>query len=466
MMSLRNLALFATLLSSRLVLGAPVQLNHSGFLLDGDDQRVDQAAQLLTFELFSTREGGESTFSAACSVDVRNGYYSVQLGSQDCGPTLDSTHLPAGEARYLGITVGAHALSPRLAILPFPNAVEATNAAHLDGIAASEYALKTDLDAAIAAVQPEGFARLDGARFTGDVSFDKPVTLAAPTAAAHGTTKAFVEAHAASHAYSKSETDALLAARDGVIADLDDDLSALDTRIKGNADAITTLNANVSSQGDTVTSLTERIEQLEARLAQESATGAMKLWFGASAPAGWVLLNGGTIGAPSSGATRANADTRDLFVYLWTTFGTSVQLRESNGNTTGRGSSAQADYDARKRLVLFDARGLVPRVAGTHSFGARTKTGPALRTTQEDALQNISGSFELTDDNTTTMRVRVASTSGVFSSTSGSRNFVNSNNVPSAVSAAYRVNFNASLVARTADETRPAAFGVNIIMKL
>lgn len=80
------------------------------------------------------------------------------------------------------------------------------------------------------------------------------------------------------------------------------------------------------------------------------ATGDVKPRYGTGALAGFVRLNGRTIGSSSSGATeRANADCQALFQYLWTA---DPNLTVSSG----RGASASADWTANKTIALPDAR--------------------------------------------------------------------------------------------------------------
>ena len=71
---------------------------------------------------------------------------------------------------------------------------------------------------------------------------------------------------------------------------------------------------------------------------------------------GWVFLNGLTIGSATSGASgRANADTQNLFVYLWTNC--------ANAHCAvvgGRGATGIADFQANKQLTLLDWRGQLP----------------------------------------------------------------------------------------------------------
>lgn len=77
-----------------------------------------------------------------------------------------------------------------------------------------------------------------------------------------------------------------------------------------------------------------------------------------SAPTGWIVENGNTIGNALSGATnRANADTKDLFTLLWTEFSNTIlPIESSSGAASTRGASAEADFNANKRLPIFDSR--------------------------------------------------------------------------------------------------------------
>ena len=95
-------------------------------------------------------------------------------------------------------------------------------------------------------------------------------------------------------------------------------------------------------------------------------TGVVKDYVGTTAPAGYVLLSGRTIGSASSGATeRANADTQALYTLLWN----SMSNTEA-AVTGGRGASAAADFAANKPIALPDARGRV--VAGADNMGGTT----------------------------------------------------------------------------------------------
>lgn len=80
--------------------------------------------------------------------------------------------------------------------------------------------------------------------------------------------------------------------------------------------------------------------------------GEIRAGFFATAPEGWLLCNGTTIGNAASGATaRANADTQELYTLLWTNISDTYCPVSS-----GRGASASADFSANKTLTLPDAR--------------------------------------------------------------------------------------------------------------
>jgi microcystin-dependent protein len=84
-------------------------------------------------------------------------------------------------------------------------------------------------------------------------------------------------------------------------------------------------------------------------------TGTMQDYLGTTAPSGFVLASGRTIGDASSSATeRANADTSSLFTLLWDAYDNSI-LAVSGG----RGASAAADFAAHKSIALPDLRGRV-----------------------------------------------------------------------------------------------------------
>lgn len=117
------------------------------------------------------------------------------------------------------------------------------------------------------------------------------------------------------------------------------------------AGSLCQLRLTAAALGDIVA----RIAAQEAAMAlQGLQTGDTKYRTGSAAViAGWVRANGLTIGNPASTATeRANADTANLFAFLWTNF-PDLQCPVSGG----RGANPAADFAANKRITLPDAAG-------------------------------------------------------------------------------------------------------------
>lgn len=81
-------------------------------------------------------------------------------------------------------------------------------------------------------------------------------------------------------------------------------------------------------------------------------TGTVIATIRTTAPTGWLLFNGDTVGSATSGATRASADYEELFLVLWASF-TNTDAPVSGG----RGASAAADWAANKTITLPDMRG-------------------------------------------------------------------------------------------------------------
>jgi hypothetical protein len=86
------------------------------------------------------------------------------------------------------------------------------------------------------------------------------------------------------------------------------------------------------------------------------ATGDFKWRPTSETLSGWVKANGQTIGSATSGASmRANADTQNLFTYLWNNF-----ANKYCAVSGGRGSTAAADFAANKTIVVVDMRDRAP----------------------------------------------------------------------------------------------------------
>lgn len=88
-----------------------------------------------------------------------------------------------------------------------------------------------------------------------------------------------------------------------------------------------------------------------------ASTGDVKYRLSGENLAGWVILNGLTIGSASSGATGlANAAAQNLFVYLWA----NCPNNHCPVSPGGRGASGLADFNANKQLQLMDMRDSIP----------------------------------------------------------------------------------------------------------
>lgn len=98
------------------------------------------------------------------------------------------------------------------------------------------------------------------------------------------------------------------------------------------------------------------------------STGDGKITLKAAPDSGWVMLNDGTIGSATSGASnRANADTQALFTLLWGLGNTACPV------VGGAGVSAAADWTANKQITLLKSLGRTLGIAGAGSgLTART----------------------------------------------------------------------------------------------
>ena len=102
---------------------------------------------------------------------------------------------------------------------------------------------------------------------------------------------------------------------------------------------------------------------------QTVTTGMIHAELVNSTKAGYVRLNGRTIGTAASGATErangipGNSDTEALFTHLWNAADNSI-----TSVSGGRGASAAADFAANKTLTLLNFCGAVP--VGLDDMGA------------------------------------------------------------------------------------------------
>jgi hypothetical protein len=122
---------------------ARVLLNHTGRLLDADDNPVD-GTHTLKFTLYRGAVGVSFVWEDELQVNVVKGIYALTLGDVDAGGeelTLDDFD---GSERWLGIKVDGVELNPRLLLGVVPYAVHALNADHAAAADAATHATSAD----------------------------------------------------------------------------------------------------------------------------------------------------------------------------------------------------------------------------------------------------------------------------------------------------------------------------------
>jgi len=106
-----------------------------------------------------------------------------------------------------------------------------------------------------------------------------------------------------------------------------------------------------------------QLSAVQSSINQVAPTGLVGMFRRKTPPTGWIV-EGGTIGNISSGADYAQINALNLFSLMWTTFSnTEISIYNSSGAVTTRGVSAVEDWNANKRIALFDPRSRFPRAA-------------------------------------------------------------------------------------------------------
>jgi hypothetical protein len=161
---------------------------------------------------------------------------------------------------------------------------------------------------------------------------------------------------------------------------------------------IGTPTAPTPAPGDNDTSIatTAFVQNVVSAATSGFSTGDAKLTLKTIADAGWVMMNDGTIGDASSGATaRASADTQALFITLWTNIPDALCPVLPGG----RGVSAVNDFTAHKTLKLPLALGRALAVAGAgagltaHALGSVAGEETHTLTASEQASMGVGGSM-------------------------------------------------------------------------
>lgn len=172
----------------------------------------------------------------------------------------------------------------------------------------------------------------------------------------------------------------------------------------------------LSNQGNTVqdSDYSGLVDALTAALAPP--TGLMLDYVGVTAPSGYVLADGKTIGSAASSATElASADTEALFTLLWNSM-TNTEAPVSGG----RGGSAAADFAANKTITLPDMRGRTAIALDNLGGSAANRiTNASTNGTNSQTLGAAGGSQTTTLSNAN-LPTTISSTAGTSAVASGS----------------------------------------------
>lgn len=221
-------------------------------------------------------------------------------------------------------------------------------------------------------------------------------------------------------------------------------------------------------------------DKLDAAVTVKLAqTGDIEPWLFSTIKAGWLNLNGQTIGSVASGATYAAADAEALFILFWNDFdNTALPILDSAGAGSTRGASAVADFAANKRLPVFNAEGLVARGTGTQSVSGNNKVGPSVGEKQADQLgahtHGTSSATSNSQNGSLYAAITINASDNVYKR-NATGNFVpqaaGSNGEPvthggGAETAGTMVGGITAISNATTSETRGAAFGIKWIIKL
>jgi len=185
-------------------------------------------------------------------------------------------------------------------------------------------------------------------------------------------------------------------------------------------------------------------------------TGLLAPYFGTTAPTGWVICNGTTLGDMSSEADQMSATYQSLFEFLWNNFANIILPVVG-----GRGISAATDWAAHKKITLPDMRGRTPVGVETSEVSSERidltlVTGGASAICATGGLDTVALTTSLVPEHTHTLMVDGAGTNvpGNRSSTNAIYSDGDNGNANN-----YRACLTATYVTPTIGKSGPAGTG-------
>ncbi len=230
-------------LSTAAFADVPATMTYHGNLADGSGQPVDTTVEA-TFRIYDAKAGGTEVWSEDFStVDVNNGSFTAQLGSNQ-----PLTGVFDGHQYWLEVTIDGETLSPRTAIDSVPYALRANTANDADTVGGKTPA---DLTASVPTT-------------AADLAYDN---------SASGMNATDVQAALDELAQLRARVDALEARTQDAngdpinVADLDSritqnagDISSVQTAVSNNADDISDLQTTTSNNAGDISNLQSTVQ--------------------------------------------------------------------------------------------------------------------------------------------------------------------------------------------------------------
>lgn len=146
-------------------------------------------------------------------------------------------------------------------------------------------------------------------------------------------------------------------------------------------------------QHDVYTDIQADVTTNTANIIIAAPPGVLQDYIGTTAPTGWLICNGSTLGNAASGATYASADYEDLFDLL---------------NTSAWGNPGGAVFATGGTVLVPDLRGMFTRGTGTHGSllmaDGNAYAGPAVGASAYDKFQQHTHSVPIANGSAGTDR--------------------------------------------------------------